>query len=792
VLTGLLNWLDHRTGYRKFLSVMLIEHIPGGARWRYVWGSCLLFVFLLQLITGVLLMTAYSAGDSTAWGSVYYIQYEMDFGWFIRGLHHFGSQTMVILLALHMLQVVIAGAHLPPREVNWWLGLILLGLVLALSLTGYLLPWDQKGFWATQVATNIAGNMPGIGSWLQKIIVGGPAYGHNTLTRFYALHVAILPPLVILFVILHMVVFRRHGVTTPKDAEGEGWFWPDQAFRDLIVCLLIFGVMLGLVIYGQGNPIEGWKEKAAESSLYDRWAHAGRAGAGANLDAPADPGSDYPARPEWYFLFLFQLLKYFEGDQEILGTLIIPNAVMLLLAVLPLLGIGRMRTFGHVIGVLVVTWLLTGVIALTCVAIAEDMLEPVPREAVRLIGLRLIPITALFMLFWLGILSLLHRGTFRSALSIAGTLVLVVLVGGTGYLFLTALKDEQAAAKRDRSGEKEQAKGIPGPITQYIESQMTEEQKKPGEKAQDFHAKLTRAETLASRAVNLAQRGIPAAGAGQLLRRDPLTQGPDLFRQNCASCHAYGGEFHKPDKKGKVASPPTASNLKGFGTEEWIFRLVTNPGGPDNFGHTPLTGMKDFIETTYPNLLKTPEEQARLPKEDRDLLEGDKKNLRAIARWLASHPRNSSPDKNQDWFKKGKALFLENCKECHRYESEGARRGPEMTGYGDADWLRLMIMAPYDRSRYGKNNTMPAFRDLQGPTGELTRIEIENSRQAMLAKVKGTSRRDKEEIEQINKAHDKVMQLSDVQRELIIRWLLGKNDVVFGGEPIGSAPPREK
>ena len=213
MLKGLTAWLDRRTGCGTLIPVLLIEHIPGGAKWRYVWGSTLAFVFAVQLITGVLLMTSYSPGDSTAWSSVYFIQYEMDFGWLIRGLHHFGSQTMVVLLGLHMLQVVIAGAHLPPREVNWWLGLGLLGLVLGLSLTGYLLPWDQKGYWATQVATNIAGNQPVIGPWLQKIIVGGPTYGHHTLTRFYTLHVAILPPLVIVFIILHLVVFRRHGVT---------------------------------------------------------------------------------------------------------------------------------------------------------------------------------------------------------------------------------------------------------------------------------------------------------------------------------------------------------------------------------------------------------------------------------------------------------------------------------------------------------------------------------------------------------------------------------------------------
>src|SRR5881394_1567341 len=172
---------------------MLIERIPGGARWRYVWGSCLAFVFMIQLVTGVLLMTAYAASDTSAWGSVYFIQYQMDFGWLIRGLHHFGSQTMVVLLAIHMLQVVIAGAHLPPREVNWWLGLLLLAVILGMGLTGYLLPWDQKGFYATKVATNIAAKMPGIGPHLQTFLVGGPEYGNATLTRFFTLHVWVLP-----------------------------------------------------------------------------------------------------------------------------------------------------------------------------------------------------------------------------------------------------------------------------------------------------------------------------------------------------------------------------------------------------------------------------------------------------------------------------------------------------------------------------------------------------------------------------------------------------------------------
>src|SRR5262249_43169027 len=242
---------------------LLLEHIPGGAKWRYVWGSALAFVFMIQLVTGVLLMWSYSPGDSTAWSSVYFIQYEMDFGWLIRGLHHFGSQTMVVLLGVHMLQVVIAGAQLPPREFNWWLGLALMGVVLGLSLTGYLLPWDQKGFFATRVATNIAGSMPVLGEAVQTVVVGGKEYGNATVTRFFALHVGILPLLLIALLVAHLVLFRRHGVTHPRNATGEGWFWPDQAFRDMIVCLAIFGVMLFLVLNGHSHPIEPAPEAAA-------------------------------------------------------------------------------------------------------------------------------------------------------------------------------------------------------------------------------------------------------------------------------------------------------------------------------------------------------------------------------------------------------------------------------------------------------------------------------------------------------------------------------------------------
>src|SRR6202012_5130999 len=189
----LLDWLDDRTGYRDLAREALYERIPGGARWRYVWGSTLVFTFSVQVITGLFLWMAYSPSAQTAWESVYFLQNQVWGGAFLRGIHHFMAQAMVVLLVLHLMQVVIDGAYRAPREVNFWLGLVLMQIVLALSLTGYLLPWDQKGYWATIVATNIASIVPGVGEQLERLIVGGSEYGHHTLTRFFALHAGVLP-----------------------------------------------------------------------------------------------------------------------------------------------------------------------------------------------------------------------------------------------------------------------------------------------------------------------------------------------------------------------------------------------------------------------------------------------------------------------------------------------------------------------------------------------------------------------------------------------------------------------
>ena len=317
-----LDWLDHRTGIRAFTHAALYEHIPGGARWRYVWGSTLSFCFFVQVVTGLILWAAYSPSVQTAWESVYYIQNQMWGGWLLRGVHHFTAHMMVLLLVVHFVQVVIDGAYRAPREINFWLGLILMQIVLGLALTGYLLPWDQKGYWATNVATGMISLVPVVGEPLQHLVQGGSDYGHHTLTRFFALHAGVLPALLVIFLTLHVLLFRRHGLTVPDPNRAPATtFWPEQVLRDAVACLAVAIVVLVLVL-------RNYPTAEAGIPITQQL--------GAELGAPANPAENYSAaRPEMYFLFLYQSLKYMN---PFLGAIIVPGLVMLSLFLMPFFG----------------------------------------------------------------------------------------------------------------------------------------------------------------------------------------------------------------------------------------------------------------------------------------------------------------------------------------------------------------------------------------------------------------------------------------------------------------------
>ncbi|HTD86290.1 MAG TPA: cytochrome b N-terminal domain-containing protein [Candidatus Binatia bacterium] len=566
-MKSFLNWLDSRTGCKKLLHEALYEKVPGGARWRYVWGSTLTFALAVQFITGLFLWLAYNPSSQTAWESVYYIQNHMTGGAWLRGIHHFTAQAMNVLLVLHLMQVVIDGAYKAPREVNFWFGFVLLLLVMALSLTGYLLPWDQKGFWATKVATNIVAITPLIGPQLQKLIIGGADYGHHTLSRFFALHAGFLPGLIVVLLAGHIYLFRRHGLTVKEPRRGpDTYFWPDQVLKDAVACLAVLATVLFLVIAGKG----------------------------AELGGPADPTEPYSAaRPEWYFLFLFQFLKYFHGGTEVWGAIVIPTLVLIVMCLMPFFGKWRL---GHRFNIWFLGVLFIGVAYLTVLAVADDRRKPSYRVA-------------------------------------------------------------KEAAEREAE----------------------------------------RVKVLA------AAHGIPTSGAVNLLREDAFVQGPKLFARNCASCHRYDGN----DALGLTPKDPqSASELKGFGSREWIARLLdpAHVASTNYFGGTKFARGKMVKFVTKDVAAYTPQQKEQLHKV-----------VMALSAEAKLKSQASSDAKDASEIATGRELIRGdiNCVECHAFgKPDEDAAGPDLTDYGSREWLISFISNPAHPKFYGKrNDRMPRFAE---------------------------------------------------------------------------------
>ncbi|MDI3298081.1 MAG: cytochrome b N-terminal domain-containing protein [Bacillota bacterium] len=227
---GFRNWLDQRLGYRAAWAAVFERSIPEGLNWAYTLGSATLFVFILQALTGIFLALYYTPNPDNAWQSIQFIENHVAFGPMIRSLHHWGASAMVVLVFLHMLRVYFMGSFKYPRELTWIVGVILLFLVLAMGFTGYLLPWDEKAYWATTVGTNMVGAVPFVGSFLEGLLRGGPSVGVLTLPRFYAVHMLFLPALLVLFITLHLVLVIRLGISTPpKAARQERLMYENRA-----------------------------------------------------------------------------------------------------------------------------------------------------------------------------------------------------------------------------------------------------------------------------------------------------------------------------------------------------------------------------------------------------------------------------------------------------------------------------------------------------------------------------------------------------------------------------------
>jgi menaquinol-cytochrome c reductase cytochrome b subunit len=207
------GWVEDRTGAVSALTRFLNHPAPKRGAWMYTLGTATLFLMMLQFLTGILLLFYYVPTTDHAWNSVYYVMNEAHFGQLIRGIHYWSANFLLAFVGLHMAQVFLSGAYKAPREINWVLGVTLLLLVIGLAFTGYVLRWDQDGFWATVVGIKIGSYSPFVGSPVTRFLLGGDVVGPATLSRFFALHVWVLPALVVPLVLVHGVyLVLKHGV----------------------------------------------------------------------------------------------------------------------------------------------------------------------------------------------------------------------------------------------------------------------------------------------------------------------------------------------------------------------------------------------------------------------------------------------------------------------------------------------------------------------------------------------------------------------------------------------------
>ena len=372
-----LDWVDERTGAVRGTKWFLFRNVPRDISWMQTLGSAALTAFIVQALTGAILAMYYKpsseidplTGNPIAYTSIQAITDELTLGWLVRGMHRWGASVFIILLFLHMGRVFLFGAYKYPRELQWITGVLILVMGMLMGFTGYLLPWDQTAYWATVVGINLNGTAPFAGPWLAQFLASGPEIGADTLPKWYALHMLLIPGALIALIGIHIYLVTRLGVSSPpwsKEAagrertpveptgaraasseeaeaalmardlgelnredyanykddvkkEGKGFFpfamWHDTVMSFVVVCVI---TALAAIWYFDAD--------GTKPGLLGPW-----------YTEPADPGTtDFIPRPDWYFYFLFYLLRIFEWPETVfIATVGIPTICLILLLGLP-------------------------------------------------------------------------------------------------------------------------------------------------------------------------------------------------------------------------------------------------------------------------------------------------------------------------------------------------------------------------------------------------------------------------------------------------------------------------
>ena len=293
------NWFGERLPvsgrqFRELTNEPVPYHLK---RWWFALGGTPAYLFIVQIFTGILLAFYYEASPSTAYESVEYITREVSFGWYIRSMHKWAATLMIVAVILHQIRVFFTGAYRKPREINWMVGMCLLLATLGAGFTGYSLVFEQLSYWGATVGANISDTIPVIGGFIKRMMLAGDAYNQATLSRFYVIHAAIIPTVIVMLVVVHITIIRLQGVTEFqfKDEEGGGQktfnFFPDHLYTELMIGLVLMVVLSALAtilpatLGAEANPLE----------------------------------TPEVIKPEWFFYVAFRWLKLFAGTAAVLS-----------------------------------------------------------------------------------------------------------------------------------------------------------------------------------------------------------------------------------------------------------------------------------------------------------------------------------------------------------------------------------------------------------------------------------------------------------------------------------------
>jgi ubiquinol-cytochrome c reductase cytochrome b subunit len=580
------DWLDERTSWRAW---RLDHPLVGGSAWGSAIAASVATCFGVLALTGLILMTAYAPAPQSAWASVHYVQYLMAGGWIIRGLHFWAAQLLFVLAVVHVVHGALAATYRKPGEIGWWLTLLVLGLAVAEGITGGLLPWDQLGWWARVVEGNIAGLAPVVGGFVSQMIAGGPELGALGLTRAFTAHVMLLPPAIA----LALWGRRRLARTPASNADAaQAPAIARRVARNVCVAVLVVFAIFALVGRAHGAPLE----------------------------APADPLGDYPARPEWFLLPMFQLRKLFPGVLEFWGTSLVPAAAAGYLALLPF--IDRPRRSRGLFVVAPVIAIFAGAIALSFVARAHDAHDSHYQKARAEADMQAAAAVRLAMAGVppAGALAMVHddpelHGRELFAKHCASCHVLGDL-GDPEKATATNLDGWGtppwiAAMIRDPDAPKFFGRG---PYVGQMPSVDTRPKDKP---AGEPWSPMVKSDAEKNAVVLFLaaqgnEPGDPEAPAAAPSKQD-LALGEKIVSDRCTGCHLYKGQG---DDEGSDVAP----ELHGYGSLAWTKAQVANPA----------------TAQTYRDKALDEAMKKHMPRFDNDLSPAD---VETVAKWTRSHAR---------------------------------------------------------------------------------------------------------------------------------------------------------